>query len=346
MKIYEYQHKTDFFSSKILDRYFEGMRLGIFDIETLGLSPERAECVLAGLMKVAPDGSCTMRQYFAESAREEAQLLNKLFTDLNGFDYLLTYNGKHFDLPFITKRAQRLGLAESRVRPYNLDLYLCLNGHSEIRNILPSLKQKSVEAYMGLAPARGDEIDGKESITLYRTFEGSFDEREKNELRRKILLHNHDDILQLYKIFPIILQTDIHKAMSSLGFPIAGQNGWPQLNVAFCKISGGALLISGNHSGDSFLFSSYQAAAHPYDCHFYLDGSFELALPLEQFKGNAFLNVKACFGDDAAFVAYPAYTNGYLILSENQKPNYLEMNMLAREILQKMMRDFPHPNIT
>ena len=35
MKIYEYQHKTDFFSSKILDRYFEGMRLGIFDIETL-----------------------------------------------------------------------------------------------------------------------------------------------------------------------------------------------------------------------------------------------------------------------------------------------------------------------
>ena len=77
MKIYEYQHKTDFFSSKILDRYFEGMRLGIFDIETLGLSPERAECVLAGLMKVAPDGSCTMRQYFAESAREEAQLLNK-----------------------------------------------------------------------------------------------------------------------------------------------------------------------------------------------------------------------------------------------------------------------------
>ena len=50
--------------------------------------------------------------------------------------------------------------------------------------------------------------------------------------------------------------------------------------------------------------------------------------------------------DDAAFVAYPAYTNGYLILSENQKPNYLEMNMLAREILQKMMRDFSRPNIS
>lgn len=61
-------------------------------------------------------------------------------------------------------------LAERRPRPYNLDLYLCLNGHSEIRNLLPSLKQKSVEAYMGLAPGRGDEIDGKESIALYRRF--------------------------------------------------------------------------------------------------------------------------------------------------------------------------------
>lgn len=197
-------------------------------------------------MKVAPDGSCVMRQYFAESVREEKQLLTKLFTDLNGFDYILTYNGKHFDLPFITKRAQRLDLAERRLRPYNLDLYLCLNGHSEIRNLLPSLKQKSVEAYMGLAPGRGDlRSTAKRALALYRAFESAFDETEKNELRRKILLHNHDDILQLYKIFPIILQTDIHKAFSALGFPVAGQNGWPQLNVSFCKVSGGALLISG-----------------------------------------------------------------------------------------------------
>ena len=246
MKVYEYRHRAPYFTSRILDGYFAGMRLGIFDIETMGLSPDRAACVLAGLMKVAPDGSCVMRQYFAESVREEKQLLTKLFTDLNGFDYILTYNGKHFDLPFITKRAQRLDLAERRLRPYNLDLYLCLNGHSEIRNLLPSLKQKSVEAYMGLAPGRGDEIDGKESIALYRAFESAFDETEKNELRRKILLHNHDDILQLYKIFPIILQTDIHKAFSALGFPVAGQNGWPQLNVSFCKVSGGALLISGS----------------------------------------------------------------------------------------------------
>lgn len=341
MKVYEYHHQAEYFSSKILERYFPDMRLGIFDIETMGLSPSRAECVLAGLMTVSPDGSCTMRQYFAESLREENQLLTKLLADLNRFDYILTYNGKHFDLPFIAKRAELLGLTDHRVRPYNLDLYLCLNGHSEIRNILPSLKQKAVEEYMGLAPQRGDEISGKESIALYRAFEKAFDKNEKKDLQRKILLHNHDDILQLYKILPVILQTDIHKAMYALGFPVAGQNGWPQLNLSFCKCADGALLLSGTYSGETFLFSAYPADDRPYDCHFYADGSFEFALPLQQYKGNAFCNVKACFADTSCFEEYPGFVNGFLVLTQNQKPNYLEINMLARQILQKMMEDFP-----
>lgn len=341
MKVYEYHHKAEYFSSKILDRYFPDMRLGIFDIETMGLSPSRAECILAGLMTVAPDGSCTMRQYFAESLREEKQLLTRLLADLNRFDYLLTYNGKHFDLPFITKRAELLGLSDFRIRPYNLDLYLCLNGHSEIRKLLPSLKQKSVEEYMGLAPQRGDEISGKESIALYQAFLNAFDEAEKKDLRNKILLHNHDDILQLYKILPVILQTDIHKALSALGFPVAGQNGWPQLNLSFCKCADGALLLSGTYSEEPFFFSSYQTADRPYDCHFYADGSFELALPVQQYKGNAFCNVRACFGDVSVFEEYPGYVNGFLILTQQQKPNYLEINMLARQILKKFMEDFP-----
>lgn len=49
MKVYEYRHRAPYFTSRILDGYFAGMRLGIFDIETMGLSPDRAACVLAGL---------------------------------------------------------------------------------------------------------------------------------------------------------------------------------------------------------------------------------------------------------------------------------------------------------
>ena len=42
MKVYEYRHRAPYFTSRILDGYFAGMRLGIFDIETMGLSPARA----------------------------------------------------------------------------------------------------------------------------------------------------------------------------------------------------------------------------------------------------------------------------------------------------------------
>ena len=57
--------------------------------------------------------------------------------------------------------------------------------------------------------------------------------------------------------------------------------------------------------------------------------------------GNAFCNVKACFADTSCFEEYPGFVNGFLVLTQNQKLNYLEINMLARRILQKMMEDFP-----
>ena len=47
MKIYDYTHKAEYFDSKILRRYLGDMRLGVFDIETLGLYPE-----------TKPDDSC------------------------------------------------------------------------------------------------------------------------------------------------------------------------------------------------------------------------------------------------------------------------------------------------
>jgi hypothetical protein len=42
-------------------------------------------------------------------------------------------------------------------------------------------------------------------------------------LEKTILLHNHDDIMQLYRILPVIEKSRFHRAMSSLGFP-AGQS--------------------------------------------------------------------------------------------------------------------------
>ena len=132
MDIIQYQHKAPYFTSKLLDRYFTDMKMGIFDIETLGLSPLTSKIILAGIMSVSPEGSCHITQYFADTEKDEKEILTALPTELAKYDYLLTYNGKHFDIPFVEKRAANNGLSPFLIDCYNLDLYLILHGHSDL----------------------------------------------------------------------------------------------------------------------------------------------------------------------------------------------------------------------
>ncbi|MCB6367617.1 hypothetical protein LI291_15695, partial [Intestinibacillus massiliensis] len=53
------------YASKAFDLYFDGMRLGVVDIETTGLSPQRSRFVLGGLLTVE-DGMLQVQQFFAE----------------------------------------------------------------------------------------------------------------------------------------------------------------------------------------------------------------------------------------------------------------------------------------
>ena len=92
MEIYDYTHQSEYFNSKILQRYLGGMRLGVFDIETLGLYPKYNPMILAGIMGIEPDGSCHVRQLFAETSKadEERLLLAELENELSNFDCSLT----------------------------------------------------------------------------------------------------------------------------------------------------------------------------------------------------------------------------------------------------------------
>lgn len=287
MKIYEYEHRTEFFDLKILNRYIGDMRLAVFDIETLGLYPKQDPMILAGIMSVKRDGNCNVKQLFAEnsSMSEERTLLLELAEELNRFDCLLTFNGKRFDLPYIRERALRLGLSDYRIDPFNIDLLLFLRHYSSLRDTLGNLKQKTVERYMGLAVDRDDEISGGESVEMYRKFENTADVSLKIMLRDKILLHNHDDLLQLYKIFPIILQTDIHAGMNKLGFSVKGICGWPNLNISKIKTTASGLSVSGLYTGAREIsFFGYSTPEMPYNSSFSADGSFQIELPLHGLK--------------------------------------------------------------
>ena len=294
MKVFKYQHNTDYFSSKISEQYFKGMSMCVFDIETMGLNPTHHEVVLAGIMTVEADGSCFITQYFLENPEEEVYMLAVLRDELNKYDMILTYNGRHFDVPFIEKRAQVLGLEDYHIEAYNLDLYLIINGHSEFRHMLENLRQKTIEIYMGIENSRDDDITGKESIQLYLDFGFCKDPEKKAAIRDRILLHNHDDILQLYKILPVILQTDLHSAMNALGFPVRGENGWPDLFVRVCRATHQSFTISGVYKGDPVSYTSFSTEERPYQCQFdSFNGEFTFTYPVQNFKGNLFINVRA-----------------------------------------------------
>ena len=344
MKTIEYKHRLEYFSSGLWERYFGDMSFCIFDIETLGLNPAFCSVVLAGVMTVDENGDCLLTQYFAETPDDEKELLLVLEDYLNRFDFIVTYNGRHFDVPFIKKRAAACGLTDFSVKPYNLDLYLIVNGHSPFRQMLKSLKQSSIEEYMGLSTGRLDEISGKESVDLYYKYLDCIDPSLKSALMEKILLHNHDDLVQLYRILPVIKQTDMHGAMFSLGFPVKGQDGWPNPTIKKINISPRMLTVSGalpESCCDYTPYSCFSSADVPFDCSIARDGSFDLSLPVMKNRGASFVNIREILGEAPALKMLGGHVNGFLILSQDNKRNSLEINMFARELLLRFMAETP-----
>ena len=226
----------------------------MLDIETTGLTPARSKFVLGGLLTFAEDCT-TLKQFFAESAAEESRLLSLYLAEALQYDALITYNGARFDIPFLRERAERLGLPAPDF-PYNLDLYLVLNRFSALRKVLPNLKQKTVEEFMGLWPLRKDDISGAESARLYQEYlrlsknsirlESNANLESSTQLEigvnleesawlensarleniaakaalEAMLLHNRDDVLQLARLLPVLEKTDFHSAMYAFGFPV------------------------------------------------------------------------------------------------------------------------------
>ena len=222
---------------------------------------------------------------------------------------------------------------------YNLDLYLVLNGHSEIKHVLENLKQKTVEKYMGLSDDREDSISGAESIMLYESYLNCFDPKQKQELEDKILLHNHDDLLQLSQLIPVLKQSNIHKAFYSLGFPVLGRSGWPTLNITSIKRSNKGLEVKGTYYGEAFTYAAFETVSSPFCCEFKEDKTFVFSLHTDKHKGNIFINLPLYFKEHDEFKKYPNYIKNFLLISDSKTMNYLEINMFIKKFLDKFMED-------
>ncbi len=326
MKHITYNINEKPYKSKTLDFYFRDMRIGVLDIETTGLNPALNHFILGGLYSIS-DG--TLHQFFAETRSEEEEALRSYLDIVCGLDMVITYNGRHFDLPFLEKRRRRYSDTPAAL-PYNLDLYLVINGHSPIKRFVPNLKQKTVENYMGLWHSRDDEISGAESIELYNTYEKT----QNPALGRKILLHNSDDILQLSRLLPIIGKSDFHKAMTVLGFP-AGP-----LTVHKINTGKDTLTITGQQRTcllDYMGFQFHDLAVHSRFSAKHCD--FALEIPLIRNQGLGIVDLRAAGLREEDFEKYPGCSSGFLIVEKNSQKQYRELNDFTRHFISLFLNE-------
>ncbi len=327
-------YPDELYRSKIFDFYFKGFNLGVLDIETTGLSPEHSAFILGGLICC---NEKTFEQFFVESFSEEKQVLEKFLERLRDLDVIITYNGKSFDMPFIVKRAEKLGITIDFKLPYNLDLYLVLNAHSHLRKILPNLKQKTVENFMGLWADRADEISGKESVDLFYSYLKNHD----NKIRDIILLHNRDDVYQLAKLLPIIEKSDFHKAMHCMGFIIKPSsifiNSSNLLHVNKILITERELSAIGNQSSMAVNYSSFGSSKANFNLNFNKEkSSFRFSIPLQTINSNIFLDARIFLDTFQELENYTFFEKDFLILKVDDQINYLETNHFIKLFLNSL----------
>lgn len=344
--------KLDKIDNKLYSSYFDNRTLAVFDIETTGLSPSNSRVILTALLtfddeftnysssdtantanfeikKANKDSNAKVIQFFAESIEDEKEVIEKTIEILESHHAMLTYNGKSFDLPFIKQRAIALGIPWTLDSKYNLDLYPAVRNYSTLNQTLPNLKQKSIEMFMDVAINRDDEISGAESVNMYNQYLRTKDPI----LEEKILLHNHDDVIQLYKILPVINFIDFHGFMSSAGF-LGGNYKLESINLSKENlILTGLQLTTSDISPVNYIgFPSSNFAVHTEMSA--SPNKFTLTIPVEKDLNSNYIDLELFLDNPQILEKYPAYVNRYLILRENGVIDHMSVNGFILELLK------------
>lgn len=171
------------------------------DIETTGLSPKTASIYLIGACYYE-DSVWKGIQWFASSPEKEVSLLHSFFEFASHFSTLIHFNGNQFDLPFISKRCEALGLSYSFDGFEGIDIYKRISSCKHFLQ-LPNCKQKSIEKFLKLE--REDTYSGGELIQVYKDYVSN----PSFQKEKLLLLHNKDDLQGMLLILPILSYADI-----------------------------------------------------------------------------------------------------------------------------------------
>ena len=164
-----------------------------FDIETTGLSADISAITLIGCCDM--DGNVT--QWFNEDGFSQKQILSDFLEFIKSYGTLITFNGKTFDLPFLTAKIKEFKFKASLDVFTHLDLYQILKPYKHLWG-LKKFRQTDLEKYLGIN--RLDQLSGKKLIKMYQNYLEKGDSKDKDA----VLLHNREDLLGLLRIYSLM----------------------------------------------------------------------------------------------------------------------------------------------
>lgn len=167
-----------------------------FDIETTGFSPAHTSLYLIGCARRSGSIIC-IDQFFAEVPKEEKLILCSFLELLKQYDTIITFNGIGFDIPYLKAKCDTYGLKEAFSDYTYVDIFKSIAGLKHILK-LTNFKQKSIERFLGLD--RKDLYSGGELIQIYH----SYTKEPETELLTLLLLHNHEDVLGMIDLLPVL----------------------------------------------------------------------------------------------------------------------------------------------
>lgn len=268
--------KNSFLIPDSLSEILHNKNFALLDIETTGLNPKYNKVILIGVLYIE-DGHIITKQFFCNNSSEELKLLTSFIDFFKTFNFYITFNGGGFDIPFLNRRFAKYKL-NYEIDPYlNFDLYKVVRKNRYLLN-LNNCKLKTIEKYLSIT--REDTIDGAESIRLFNRYENTGDE----SLKKKILLHNLEDILHLLPTLKILNFIDKDKVFAHLPKEILLDNKF-KIRIANYKIEKDFLFVEGFFHGN--LKQDFVFYNHVYDFSFLRENQeFKLKIPLLNINTN------------------------------------------------------------
>jgi uncharacterized protein YprB with RNaseH-like and TPR domain len=167
------------------------------DLETMGLFAGQP-LVVAGLAHLKPDNRIVVEQYVVRDFPDELALLAEVSREVESHKVIVTYNGKTFDLPFLSGRSAYYGLRLRQPRVHFDLLHFCRRAW---RDELQGCSLRSIEMAI-LGTSRETDLPGELVPEFYyeylRTGNAGF--------LKPIVDHNRQDVASLVNVFSALVE--------------------------------------------------------------------------------------------------------------------------------------------